>query len=220
MPTARRSRTIAASAQELWELICDPHHLPRWWPRVTRVEDVQGDAFTEVMKTKRGKTVRADFRIACRDQDARVLVWEQQVAGTPFEQVLSSAETELRLAPIAAEESGGATDVTIELRQMLVSRAPRALRFAPQPRIGGLLVRYCVYAPLLALVLAKLAGASDLTAANVGLAAAIVLLTVHGWLAGRATRLRSWQLLVATSIAATLGLLMIALKDLVLIRLH
>ena len=45
------------------------------------------------------------------------------------------------------------------------------------------------YAPLLALVLAHLAGASDLTAANVGLAAAIVLLTVHGWLAGRAAQL-------------------------------
>ena len=48
------------------------------------------------------------------------------------------------------------------------------------------------YAPLLALVLAHLAGASDLTAANVGLAAAIVLLTVHGWLAGRAAQLRSY----------------------------
>ena len=34
MPTARRSRTIAAPAEELWEVIGDPHHLPRWWPRV------------------------------------------------------------------------------------------------------------------------------------------------------------------------------------------
>ena len=42
------------------------------------------------------------------------------------------------------------------------------------------------YAPLLALVLARLAGASALTAANVGLVAAIVLLTVHGWMASRA----------------------------------
>jgi hypothetical protein len=76
------------------------------------------------------------------------------------------------------------------------------------------------YLPLLALVLAHLAGASDLTAANVGLAAAIVLLTVHGWLAGRAAKLHSWQLFFATSIAAALGLVMIALKDLVLIHLH
>jgi hypothetical protein len=41
------------------------------------------------------------------------------------------------------------------------------------------------YLPLLAVVLAHVAGASDLTAANVGLVVAIVLLTVHGWLAGR-----------------------------------
>ncbi len=76
------------------------------------------------------------------------------------------------------------------------------------------------YAPLLVLLLARLAGASPLVAANVGLAAAIVLLTIHGWSAGRAAQLRGWQLLVATSIAAALGLLMIALKDLVLIHLH
>jgi hypothetical protein len=74
--------------------------------------------------------------------------------------------------------------------------------------------------PLLALVLARLAGASALTAANVGLVVAIVLLTVHGWLAGRATQLRGWQLFFATSIAAGLGLVMVALKDFVLIHLH
>jgi hypothetical protein len=76
------------------------------------------------------------------------------------------------------------------------------------------------FLPLLALVLARLAGASALTAANVGLAAAIVLLTIHGWLAGRAAKLRGWQLFFATSVAAALGLVMIFLKDLVLIHLH
>jgi hypothetical protein len=76
------------------------------------------------------------------------------------------------------------------------------------------------YVPLLALVLAQLAGASALTAANVGLALAIVLLTVHGWSAGRAARLRGRQLLLSTSVAAGLGIVMILLKDLVLIHLH
>ena len=42
------------------------------------------------------------------------------------------------------------------------------------------------FAPLVALVLARLAGASALTAANVGLVVAVLLLTFHGWLAGRA----------------------------------
>ena len=76
------------------------------------------------------------------------------------------------------------------------------------------------FVPLLVLLLARAAGASALTAANAGLAAAIVLLTVHGWLAGRAAQLQRGKLLVATAIAAGLGLVMILLKDLVLIHLH
>jgi hypothetical protein len=76
------------------------------------------------------------------------------------------------------------------------------------------------FLPLLTLVLARLAGASAAAAANVGLAAAIVLLTAHGWLAGRAAQLRGWRLLFAVSVAAALGLVMIALKDLVLVHLH
>jgi hypothetical protein len=76
------------------------------------------------------------------------------------------------------------------------------------------------YAPLLALVLARLAGASASTAANVGLALAVVLLTLHGLSAGRAARLRGRQLLLSTSVAAALGIVMILLKDVVLIHLH
>lgn len=76
------------------------------------------------------------------------------------------------------------------------------------------------YAPLLALVIARLAGASDLTAANAGLGLAIALLTVHGWSAGRAARLRGRRLVVSTSVAAGLGIVMILLKNVVLIHLH
>lgn len=76
------------------------------------------------------------------------------------------------------------------------------------------------YIPLLSLVLARLLGASPPDAANVGLVTAIVLLTVCAWSAGRAADLRGRQLLVITSIAAALGLLMIILKDVVLIHLH
>ena len=76
------------------------------------------------------------------------------------------------------------------------------------------------YLPLLAVVVAHVAGASDLTAANVGLVVAVALLTVHGWQAGRAAQLKRGKLLVATSIALGLGLVMILLKDLVLTHLH
>ena len=76
------------------------------------------------------------------------------------------------------------------------------------------------YLPLLVLFLTRLAGASSLTAANAGLAAALVLLVYHGWSAGRAAHLAGKALLAATSVAVTLGVVMIVLKDLVLIHLH
>jgi hypothetical protein len=76
------------------------------------------------------------------------------------------------------------------------------------------------YLPLLALVLARLAGAAPPAAANAGLVVAVVLLTYHGWSAGRAAQLRGWRLVVAVLTAAALGLVMVLLKDLVLLHLH
>jgi uncharacterized protein YndB with AHSA1/START domain len=134
VPTARRSRIIAAPVQELWEVICDPHHLPRWWPRVNRVEDVEDDAFTEVMRTAKGKLVRADFRLVRSDERAHSLAWQQQLEGTPFARLLSSAETQVILEP-AAE----GTSVTIELRQTLSGFFPR---------FGGFMVRRAAAATL------------------------------------------------------------------------
>ena len=152
MGTARRSRTIAAPAEELWEVIRDPHHLPRWWPRVSRVESVEGDEFTEVLKTAKGKVVRADFNVVACDDAAYSLIWVQRVEGTPFARVLKSAETEIRLAPVAtaaaqafgaggelAPIGGEATEVTIELRQALNGFFPR---------FGGYMVRRAARATL------------------------------------------------------------------------
>jgi uncharacterized protein YndB with AHSA1/START domain len=134
VPTARASRTISASPEDLWALIGDPHHLPRWWPRVTRVEDVEGGAFTEVFSTRKGRLVRADFNLILKDDRERILRWAQRVQGTPFERVLRAAETEVRLAPAPPSEGQDgmpegagdgapgrvpATEVTIELHQVL-----------------------------------------------------------------------------------------------------
>lgn len=123
MPTVAASRTIAASARAVWEVVGDPHHLPRWWPRVTRVEGVEDGTFTEVLAGKNGKVVRADFALLDSAQERR-LVWAQQLEGTPFARMLRSAETEIALA----ERAGGAlavTEVTIELRQALRGALPR-----------------------------------------------------------------------------------------------
>ncbi len=148
MPTARRSRTIAAPVEDLWALIDDPHHLPRWWPRVERVEDVEGDAFTEVMRTRKGKLVRADFDVTHRDEPEHTLTWSQRVHGTPFEQVLSSAETQLWLTP--SETSRRSTDVTLELRQEMVRYSGRSsgLFMGLAPRFGSTMVRRAAAATL------------------------------------------------------------------------
>ncbi len=63
MATARRSRTLAAVPERVWELIEDPNHMPRWWPGVTRMEGVHDDRFTQVFLTKKGRPVRVDFHV-------------------------------------------------------------------------------------------------------------------------------------------------------------
>ncbi len=105
MPTTQRTRTVNAPAGEVWELIADPNHLPRWWPRVTRVEGVERDAFTKVFASGNGRLVRADFHVQA-DERALTLRWEQQVQDTPFARVLSAARTELRLEPDRAVPRG------------------------------------------------------------------------------------------------------------------
>jgi uncharacterized protein YndB with AHSA1/START domain len=123
--TTRRSRTLSATPQELWAIVGDAHHLPRWWPRVTRVETVDADGFTEVLQTERGKTVRADFRVLTSDPP-RERGWAQQVAGTPFERILARSETQIRL-----EADGERTTVAISLAQR-----PRGLAL-----LGSFMVR-------------------------------------------------------------------------------
>jgi uncharacterized protein YndB with AHSA1/START domain len=113
MPTTRRSRTLADVPERVWETVSDPYHLPRWWPRVERVEAVTDDRFTEVLTTDRGRSVRADFRIVeSRAPERRA--WEQEVAGSPFERIMASARTEVVLAP---HERG--TRVTLAVRQQM-----------------------------------------------------------------------------------------------------
>ncbi len=106
MPTVAATRTIGAPTDAVWEVVADPHHLPRWWPRVARVEGVEERAFTEVLTGKRGKLVRADFDVLEASAQRRV-VWSQRVAGTPFEAVLRSAVTAIELEPASGEPASG-----------------------------------------------------------------------------------------------------------------
>lgn len=102
MTRVRRSRVIAADPRRVWDLIADPHSLPRWWPRTLRVEDVRGAGararWTSVLETDRGAGVRADFRCTASTEGERYR-WEQQVDGTPFERILRRATLEIGIEP-------------------------------------------------------------------------------------------------------------------------
>ena len=125
MPTTRRTRRLAAGPDEVWRVVGDPYHLPRWWPRVERVEAVAGERFTELLRAKSGRAVRADFRVV-EKRRGKLLRFEQELAGSPFERVLAEAYTEISIEP-----TGEGTEVTVALRQKL-----RGLS-----RLGGFMVR-------------------------------------------------------------------------------
>jgi len=125
MPTARVSRTLPATSAAIWRIAADPKAMAEWWPRCVRVERVSGREFTQVLRTPRGREVRADFRVTDQEQGRR-RVWSQQVDGTPFERYFASSTTELRLAP-----DGDETKVTLEQRQ----------RLRGVSRFGGFLTR-------------------------------------------------------------------------------
>jgi uncharacterized protein YndB with AHSA1/START domain len=126
MPVVTRSREVPAPPGEVWQLVGDPYHLPRWWPKVTRVEAVAGGRFTEVLGgTKSGRAVRADFRVE-EKRKGELLRFRQELEGSPFERVLREAETTIAVSP-----AGSGTKVSVTLRQKL-----RGLS-----RLGGFLVR-------------------------------------------------------------------------------
>jgi uncharacterized protein YndB with AHSA1/START domain len=123
--TVRRTRVVGSPPETVWEVVGDPHHLPRWWPRVERVESVDEDAWTCVMRSARGNVVRADYRLVGA-ADGRSREWAQQLAGTPFERLLREHRTVVSLSPAA-----DGTEVALEV----VSRGRGTAR------LGGFMMR-------------------------------------------------------------------------------
>lgn len=110
MPRVSQTRVLPAPRARIWKLVCDPHSLPRWWPRAIRVEDVRGQGsrmrWTTVLETDRGTPVRADFRCEQRTDGTRI-AWAQEIEGTPFERILRSSSLSIELA----DAGDGATRV-------------------------------------------------------------------------------------------------------------
>jgi uncharacterized protein YndB with AHSA1/START domain len=119
LSSAKRARVIAAPVEEVWQVIEDPYQMPRWWPGVERMEGVTDDRFTQVFKSRRGRTVRADFVLLSSEAPgggytSGQRAWSQEVAGTPFEPVLHESITEITVEP-----AEGGAQVTIAQRQRL-----------------------------------------------------------------------------------------------------
>ena len=80
-------------------MVGDPHHLPRWWPRVARVEAVDAEGVDRrSCAATAGKVVRADYRVEAYEPPRR-RAWAQELEGTPFERLLREHRTEVALAP-------------------------------------------------------------------------------------------------------------------------
>ena len=109
----RRSRTVPAPVEAVWAVVGDPHHLPRWWPLTERVEAVDEDAWTSVLRSARGKAVRADYLVEAHEPPRR-RAWSQQIENTPFDRVLREHRTEVALA--AAGDGRTAVTLTVEQR--------------------------------------------------------------------------------------------------------
>jgi len=106
-----RTRTVGASPEVVWALVADPYALPRWWPRTERVEGVSANGWTALLRSPRGRAVRADWRLEVEERPRR-RAWAQQLEGTPFAKVLAERRVEARLEPAPA-----GTRLTLELRQ-------------------------------------------------------------------------------------------------------
>ena len=124
----RRETVVPRAPDEVWQVISDPAQLPRWWPGVTRVEEATTQAWTTVLTSPKGKSVRMDFTRVEASEPTR-LVWRQEVEQSPFERILAEATTSLELS-----EAETGTRVAIALDQK-----PRGwARFAPlQFRAAG-----------------------------------------------------------------------------------
>jgi uncharacterized protein YndB with AHSA1/START domain len=118
----RRERVVSAAPAEVWRIVSDPTRLAAWWPGVSRVEEASRDAWTTVLVSPTGKSVRADYSVVEADELERVL-WRHEVEESPFERLLSESTTEIALAG----DGAGGTVVRLTLDQR-----PRGwARFSP-----------------------------------------------------------------------------------------
>jgi len=112
VPVVTRHSGFDAPLERVWNVVSDPYSLPRWWPRVQRVEEVSDSGWTMVLMSDRGKPIRADYTLA-DSRPMEMLEWHQELEETPFERMLSQSRIVIEL------ESDDTTSVTLRSTERL-----------------------------------------------------------------------------------------------------
>lgn len=113
MPKVKRTRLVDASPEAVYDVISDPRRLEDWWPRVDRVENIDGGAgkdrtrWTNVLAADSGRRLRLDYRCTAASRPKRYM-WEHELEGTMFEEHMKSQTTEILLEP-----EGEGTEMTV-----------------------------------------------------------------------------------------------------------
>ena len=132
----RRERSLPARPEDVWRVVSDPAHLPQWWPGVSRVEEASRTAWTKVLRSPKGKIVRADYSLIEAEEERR-LKWRQELDESPFERILAESTTEIVLAP---EDGGTRVSVAMSHRARGWARfSPFQLRSAAARQVEGAL---------------------------------------------------------------------------------
>jgi uncharacterized protein YndB with AHSA1/START domain len=132
----RRERIVPASAADVWRVVSDPARLPQWWPGVSRVEDASPEAWTKVLTSSKGKSVRADYT-RLEAQEACRLRWRHEVEESPFERILAESTTEIVLEP---EDGGTRVEIAVSQQPRGWARlSPFQLRAAATKQVEGAL---------------------------------------------------------------------------------
>jgi uncharacterized protein YndB with AHSA1/START domain len=115
VPVVTRHSGFDAPLERVWNVVSDPWSLPRWWPRVQRVEEVSDSGWTMVLMSDRGKPIRADYTLA-DSRPMEKLEWRQELEETPFERMLSQSRVVIELGD---DEDSGSTEVTLRSTERL-----------------------------------------------------------------------------------------------------
>jgi uncharacterized protein YndB with AHSA1/START domain len=132
----RRERIVPAPAADVWRVVSDPARLPQWWPGVSRVEEASPEAWTNVLTSSKGKSVRADYT-RLEAQEARRLLWRHEVQESPFERILAESMTEIVLDP---EDGRTRVEIAVSHQPRGWARlSPFQLRAAATKQVEGAL---------------------------------------------------------------------------------